>query len=56
MIREVKSAIPPPVEYHLNEPGLRILTKIQELIDAIYDELPGIMAHRTANAQPSVDG
>jgi DNA-binding HxlR family transcriptional regulator len=56
VIREVKSAIPPAVEYRLNEPGLRIAAKIQELIDIVYDELPGIMAHRAANAQSPIDG
>jgi DNA-binding HxlR family transcriptional regulator len=49
VIRDVKSSIPPHVEYHLSEPGLRIAAKIRELIDVVYDELPAIMAFRAAN-------
>jgi DNA-binding HxlR family transcriptional regulator len=47
VIRDVQSAIPPAVEYRLSDPGLRISVKIRELIDVVYQELPGIAAHRT---------
>jgi len=52
VIRDVKSAIPPHVEYRLSEPGLRIAAKIRELIDVVYNELPGIMAFRAASTNP----
>ena len=50
VIREVKSAIPPAVEYRLSEPGLRIAAKVQELIDVVYEELPAIVAQRSADS------
>ena len=49
VIRDVQSAIPPAVQYHLSDPGQRIAMKIRELIDVVYEELPGIMAHRTTS-------
>lgn len=48
--RPLKSAIPPAVEYRLTEPGSRIATKLQDLTDVIYDELPAILAHRAAGS------
>jgi DNA-binding HxlR family transcriptional regulator len=46
VIRDVQSAIPPAVEYRLSDPGLRISAKVRELIDVMYQELPGILANR----------
>lgn len=49
VIREVRSAIPPHVEYRLSDPGSRIAAKIRELIDVVYEELPAILAYRAAS-------
>ncbi len=40
------STIPPRVDYDLTDLGRRIAERICDLIEAIYDQLPGIVAHQ----------
>ncbi|GAA2328651.1 helix-turn-helix domain-containing protein [Dactylosporangium salmoneum] len=42
VVREVRSAIPPRVEYSLTDPGRRIAAKLTELIELLEAEMPGI--------------
>ncbi|MFI5915544.1 winged helix-turn-helix transcriptional regulator [Dactylosporangium sp. NPDC051541] len=42
VVREVRSAIPPRVEYSLTDAGTRIATKLVELIELIEAEMPQI--------------
>lgn len=46
--RSELSTIPPHVEYALTELGRPIAARVSDLIDAIYEQLPGIVAHRTS--------
>ncbi|WP_084635219.1 winged helix-turn-helix transcriptional regulator [Propionicicella superfundia] len=45
------SAIPPHVEYALTELGRPIADRIGALIETIYEQLPGIVAHHYAHPQ-----
>ncbi|WP_433211529.1 winged helix-turn-helix transcriptional regulator [Dactylosporangium sp. CS-047395] len=42
VVREVRSAIPPRVEYSLTDSGDRIAAKLAELIDLVEAEMPTI--------------
>jgi DNA-binding HxlR family transcriptional regulator len=42
--------IPPRVEYALTELGSPIARRVCDLIDAIYEQLPAIVAHQRARA------
>jgi len=44
VVRSVLSTIPPRVEYSLTDPGRRIALKLQELIELVEGEMPGISA------------
>ncbi|GAA3449790.1 winged helix-turn-helix transcriptional regulator [Dactylosporangium matsuzakiense] len=42
VVREVRSAIPPRVEYSLTDAGAKIATKLSELIELVEAEMPQI--------------
>jgi len=46
--RTQHSAIPPRVDYDLTDLGRPIADRICDLIEAIYDQLPGIVTHQLA--------
>jgi DNA-binding HxlR family transcriptional regulator len=51
--REQHSAIPPRVEYAVTELGRPVARAISDLIDTIYTQLPGIVAHQRARMDRS---
>ncbi|WP_433531781.1 winged helix-turn-helix transcriptional regulator [Micromonospora sp. CA-263727] len=53
--RTEHSAIPPHVEYELTDLGRPIAERVCDLIEAIYQQLPGIVAHQRQYSAPTAD-
>lgn len=50
------STIPPHVEYDLTDLGRPIAERVCDLIEAIYQQLPGIVAHQRQGSTPPAAG